>query len=434
MLYLVLLFLLIALVLRIDFVFYIVYVCLGIYGWSRWKTNHTLKNLRAERVYADHAFLGEEATISIELHNLSWLPVPWIGLGESIPLELRASPPVGLATHLKGKESKQFHYQVRAFKRGYYQLGPLSIQFGDLFGFSEQRANVPPTYFTVYPNIIPLHRLPLFSRLPFGTIASKQRLFADPARPMGVRPFRSGDSLRQINWKVSAHTQDFLVKTLEPAISLETMILLNLNVADYKQGNYLESSEWGIELAASLAAHLVQQRQPVGLITNGADPLQARLKDGDESLFDSKTGRLMLEMPASPLPAAWDLGHPLGRAAAFVPPKMPAGSGRPHLMKLLELLARIEADETIHFPTWTTRACLGLSWGTTILVITPSGDQETCQACHRLARSGYNPTLLLIEPQPDSGTIRKRARSLGFSAYPLHRPANLSQWQQLTQP
>src|SRR5690606_29119085 len=140
--------------------------------------------------------------------------------------------------------------------------GPLRLTSGDLFGLATPRTGtLPPSYLTVYPRIIPLVQLGLTSRLPFGTVGSKQRLFEDPARPLGTREFRSGDSLRQMNWKASAHTQKMLVRTFEPAISLETHVLLNLHSADYERRDRHYLVEWAIVIASSLAAHLTNQRQ-----------------------------------------------------------------------------------------------------------------------------------------------------------------------------
>lgn len=423
MLYLILLFLVIAILLRIDFVFYIVYVCLGVYAWSRWFPNHALRNLYIQRQYNDHAFLGETVPVKLSLQNSSRLPLPWLQLTESVPVGLRQGVQTEQALSLHGRQNKELQYQVQAYRRGYYQLGPLYLQLGDLFGFATQEGTLPASYLTIYPKITPLSQLGLPSRLPFGVLRSRQRLFEDPARPMGVRPYRSGDSLRLINWKVSANKESLLVKTLEPAISLQTTLLLNLNVNDYQRHERYYGPEWGIEIAASLAAHLIEKRQAVGLITNGADPLQSHTQ-AEPLAFDQESGRLLLQTEP-PAETTWRLGHPLGPAAHLVPPSIPPHPGRAHLMKLLELLARVEADDTLFFPLWIPRACLGLSWGTTILVITPRGDLETCQALHRLARSGYNPVLILAQRQPSFGEVRERARRLGFLAYEVANQAEL---------
>ena len=65
-----------------------------------------------------------------------------------------------------------------------------------------------------------------------------------------------------------------MVKTFQPAISLDSMILLNLHSEDYSERFWRGATEWGIELAASFAAHLVERRQAVGLMTNGTDLLR----------------------------------------------------------------------------------------------------------------------------------------------------------------
>ncbi|MEW5988685.1 MAG: DUF58 domain-containing protein, partial [Chloroflexota bacterium] len=270
----ILFFLLVALLLRVDFIFYVVYVCLGVYAWSRWVTPRALRGLAVERQYQDHAFLGESVPVTVCLRNQQRWSLPWLYLAESIPPELRTGErETSQVISLRRREVAAFTYHVQAGRRGYYRLGPLRMTAGDLFGFAEQHAGLSPHYLTVYPRLIPIGRLGLPSRLPFGTVASQQRLFEDPARPVGVRDYHAGDSLRQMNWKVSAHAEKLLVKTFQPAISLETAVLLNLRLDDY--ANRYDGPEWAIEVAASLASHLISQRQAVGLMTNGTDPLQS---------------------------------------------------------------------------------------------------------------------------------------------------------------
>ena len=106
------------------------------------------------------------------------------------------------------RERVTISYQLHCRRRGYYPVGPLQLASGDLFGFVDvQGRDVGQQFLTVYPRIIPLVGLALPSRLPFGTLASNQRLFEDPARLRGLREYQSGDSQRRINWKASAHSE-----------------------------------------------------------------------------------------------------------------------------------------------------------------------------------------------------------------------------------
>lgn len=407
----------VALLLRVEFIIYILYVVVGIYLWSRFYTPRAVKNLVISRTYTRRAFLGETVSITLTVHNDGRLTIPWVQLSESVPPELRMEEQTQRVISLRGGATDTFGYHVRAQQRGYYQLGPLRVVSGDVFGLAQQQLGyLKPDYLTVYPRIVALSHLGLPSRLPFGTVSSHQRLFEDPARPMGARQFRSGDSLRQINWKASAHTQQLLVRTFQPAISLETFLLLDLHQGDYEHIDRHYSTEWAIVVAASLASHLIQQRQPVGLMSNGVDPL--RLQE-EQREYDEVTGRLLFLSAST---ARND------QAVSYMTAPVRPHTGRPHLMKLLEQLARVEMANTVPFEQWAPLATLDLSWGVTILAITSRGDVATCNTMHRLARAGYNPVLIAIEPDGNFGQVRERARRLGFRAYNASGRRGLDQW------
>ncbi|MCB0007892.1 MAG: DUF58 domain-containing protein [Anaerolineales bacterium] len=407
-----LIFLVIALFFRLDFLFYLVYLCIGIYLFTRWFSPYALRNLRFERRYTPRAFLGEQIPVTVELENRGWLPIPWIAFRDDVPSGLHGRLP-GQVITLKRHEQMVREYNIWAGRRGYYRIGPLNLSVGDLFGMSETVGQAPAGFITIYPRIISFSKLNLSARLPFGTIASKQRLFEDPARPMGVRGYQPGDSLRRINWKATAHTDNLLVRTLEPAISLETAILLNLRKEEYADRNRIDGPEWAIVLAASLAAHLIGRRQAVGLICNGRDPLAGQ--DSAALAFDETSGRL-LDNEAAP-------DNERTESIPLLPQR-----GRPHLMKILETLARVESSETAPFTEWLPAACLNLAWGVTVIMVTPSGDEAICRAAHRLVRAGLNPVLMVTERRGDFGQTLERARRLGFTALSVPDEAALKQW------
>ena len=105
-----------------------------------------------------------------------------------------------------------------------------------------------------------------------------------------------------------------------------------------------------------------------------------------------------------------------------------ARGGRVHLMKLLEWLARVQLADGSPFSEWLPRAALDLAWGTTVIVIHPSGDDATCRALHGLVRAGLNPMLIVIEPQYQFGVLRERARRLGFPAHLMTDEHDLKGW------
>ena len=203
-----------------------------------------------------------------------------------------------------------------------------------------------------------------------------------------MRDYRSGDPLQAIDWKSSARVGSLQVKKYEPAVSLTTVIFLDLNAAAYARQLKISASEWAIVVAASLASYLVGQRQAVGLASNGMDPL---------------TGSRGWIIPARP--------------------------GRTHLMKLLEWLARVQQVEATPLADWLPTAAVGLAWGTTVVAITPSGDEATCTALHRLRRAGLNPVLVAVEPHGQFGVVQERGRRLGVLAYLVADEDDLKRWQ-----
>jgi uncharacterized protein (DUF58 family) len=188
-----------------------------------------------------------------------------------------------------------------------------------------------------------------------GSLRTRQPVFEDPTRPAGKRDYQAGDSLRRIDWKASASTGRLQTKLFEPSISLETVIFLNLNTEDYPLRARYEATELAIVIAASLANWIVAQRQAVGLYTNAVDPLT-------------------VDNRAIPLPAR---------------------KGRPHLMRILELMARLRALETHSFQTLINQQRVHLNWGTTLIILTSGASQALFDELLQARRSGLLPVLIL---------------------------------------
>jgi choline kinase len=77
---------------------------------------------------------------------------------------------------------------------------------------------------------------------------------------------------------------------------------------------------------------------------------------------------------------------------------------------------------------WLPTAALDLSWGTTIIAVSPTGDEAICRSLHRLMRAGLNPVLVVVEPHGQFGVIRERARRLGLTAHLVANESDLKRW------
>jgi uncharacterized protein (DUF58 family) len=364
--------------LRMDWVYYLVYVVGGVWIFSHFWVRRSLARLAMIRTLPARAFTNEYIDVTIELTNHSGLPLPWLQIQEAVPLDLKDQPDYRAVVSLGGHSTLEHRYRLHCKRRGYYTVGPLTLRTSDLFGFVDGRWDeADPPRLIVYPQVLPLERLGLPSRSPFGTLATRQRLLEDPARLAGVRSYVTGDSLRRIHWKSSAHTDVLQVKKLQPSMEVPVIIVLDLNRDAYPARSMIGSSEWAIVLAASLANALLNTRQAVGLVTNG---------------YDSLAGS-----PASPAPQR---------------------NGQEHLMSILAMLARIQlrtAESSLG--AWLPSQVVSAPWGSTLIVITPALDEEALWALHGAFRRGSNVIALLCATQQDFRAKQAHAERLGIDLY-----------------
>jgi len=382
---------LIAAILRVDFFFTIVYLFFAVYALSRLWTQRTVGSVQVKRRFTDHAFSGDQVAVDVTVHNTGGLPVPWMAVHESLPVELTAPPFHRQVLSLGRGERCHLRYTLHCRRRGYYPIGPLTIQTGDLLGILRQtQIEVAPEHVIVYPRVVPLQRLDLPTRSPLVALRARTPLFEDPTRIMGVRDYQRGDSPRRIHWTATASAGRLLVKQYQPAIARETLICLDLNREDYGQRQRYTATELAVVVAASIANHVItREGLPVGLTTEAWDPLLEE------------------------------------QARFFLPPR----SERGHLMSLLEVLARVQLTTGTSFENLLRHESTNLSWGATLTVITGRESEPLFDTLVYLQRAGFAVALILVQPTHPSANLQQRANLLGVPIHRVWKEQDLEAWQ-----
>ncbi len=380
---------LLAAVLRIDFYFNIVYLLAGVYLLARLWARQGLRHLDAQRHLVNRAFPGETVKVELVVRNTGKLPIPWVEIHDSLPVELITPPFYREVVTLKSKQERRFTYGLECYKRGYYAIGPLWVHTGDLMGMTPDLSSYSQhEYIIVYPRIVPLDKLGLPTHSPLAVLPAPAPLFEDPSRVSGVRGYQAGDSPRRIHWTASASTGELLVKRYQPAIARETLICLDLDLNNYASKRLYDAVELSIVTAASLAAHMTnQERLGVGLSTQALDPLL------NETVQFSLSPR----------------------------------QERAHLMSLLEVLARAQMTEQapLAFADFLRQQSVTLSWGCTIVVITGRETQDLLDTLLYLRRMGFAIALILVMPLPTEQTLEQRAELLKIPVYYVWREEEL---------
>ena len=381
--------LLIAALLRGDFALTLIYLVVGALAAGMWWSRRALRQLETQRRFSTHAFLGETVKVDLRLQNKGWLPIPWLELRETLPVALVGPHSFQTVTNLGPRGKAQFEYFVQARKRGYYPIGPLSLSTGDILGLSSAlQAQNQAEALVVYPKIVPFTSMEIPSQSPQGTLRHRLPLFEDPTRALGKRGYTSGDSLRRIDWKSSASAGQLQVKLFEPSIALETFIVLNLNAGDYYYRSRIDATELAIVIAASISNWIVAQKQMVGLMVNGHDPLAA-------------DGR---------------------------PQSVPPHKGKSHVMRLLETLARAEMIENSALVPLIQQQRYQLAWGTTLIVITGTASSALLDELYQARRSGQNSILILAGRDAPDQEATRRAKSFGIPMISIATERDLNVW------
>lgn len=356
-------------------IYVMLYSLLLLYWGARFVTRKGFEKLALTRqVSTSHLFRGEEFTVTLQAHNKSWAPLVWVSTTDELPTGLFALSPRKAVYALAPGQRVTFDYRTQGRFRGVFRVGPLHIEAGDPWGLEVLRGRIDLfDEVVVYPKVHPLSGIGLPSSLPIGELHAQQRFYEDPARTSGVREYQPGDPLKRMHWKASARTGRLHVREYSPTIALETTVFLNLNDEEYEVQSIDHMSEFAIEVAASLSYHLHQQRQPVGLVTNGRD------------------------------------GPPVVGVTDTSPIRVSSRKGGPQLMKVMEALARVQVQRGKPFAQCLTHEGRQLPWASTVLAITPEDTPEIVEALFSLRRSGY----LII-----AFLVGNRVRNPGFLTHP----------------
>jgi uncharacterized protein (DUF58 family) len=390
--------LLASLALQSSLLAYATYVLLALLLVSRFLAKTWLDGLSARRT-CDRvtAEIGDSASISVVVRNDGWMPVPWLLLEDLLPRQAVAQRPPRLTT--KGKRlqvsmlpagGKQVvRYKVQCQMRGYYQIGPIILESGDLFGLHRRyRIETEPAYVLVYPKVMTLEGYELASRRPIGDVRLTHRLFEDPTRIGGVRPYERGDPLNRIHWRATARTGELHSKVYEPSTLAGATVVLDFHRASYPRDHEPFRSELAVTTAASLANAVYELGQQIGLITNGRDTAdRIRLEGWDHEARTRIAARKTAEMdPASD---------------RLRPQIVETRRGVEQLQRIRETLARVELTDGMTFAGLIAEMAGRIPRDATVIAVLGNVSVESALALGNLRRRGLAVTAILVACEGD---------------------------------
>lgn len=384
--------LLIALIFDLGLLAYAMYALLAVLLVSRYLTKNWAESLTADRecnrLTAD---VGDTVAVAVNLSNQGRLPIPWCLVEDLLPRNALIHEPPNLGVDgrrvqlamLGAGARRSLLYQLKCNRRGYYQVGPVVLETGDLFGLHRRyRVATKPHFLLVLPKVIPLAGYDVSSKRPIGEVRMTYRLFEDPTRIAGVRRYEPGDAFNRVNWRATARTGVLHSKVYEPSTVAGATILLEYHQRSHDPQHEPMRSELAVTAAASIANAVYEMGQQIGLITNGRDAADRIRQEGWD--YDIRTRD-----------AARRAASMLEDSDRLRPVIVQTRRGPDQLMQILEALARVELTDGLTLPQLIGETTGRLPRDATVLVILPKVTSESAIALGTLRRQGYAVTAIL---------------------------------------
>jgi uncharacterized protein (DUF58 family) len=375
-----------ALTLGLRLLYYLSYVLSAVLicSWFWARLNLSALEIRRE-ARRQQAQVGDVFEETFLVRNRSIIPKLWVEVRDHSTLPGHQAAAV---ISIAGDKSKRWRVRTLTRRRGLYQLGPLTAISGDPFGLFRSWRTVPEMgELLVYPATVDLSQFGLPSgEMPGGTNVRGRSMSTTP-NASGIREYLAGDSLNRIHWGATARYQRLMVKEFELDPTSNIWIVLDLDRAvhlsappaaggapravgdtrmlhvrgaveptsdaDAGRPIYLdpETEEYAVTIAASLAAHFIQQGRDVGLLATAHHPV----------IIDPERGARQL-------------------------------------VKLLRTLAVVRAEDPLPLAQMLVGQSTQFGRGDSLVVITPSVSEAWVAALNEITTRGARAAAVLIEP------------------------------------
>jgi uncharacterized protein (DUF58 family) len=344
------------------------------WAWANITYVHIARVTRTRR-----AQVGRPLEERFTVRNTSRVPKLWLEVRDFSNL------PNHFSSHVVNGLGPNRTYSWRATtvcrQRGRYQLGPIRLTSSDPFGlFPMQRDLVPTTNVVIYPLTFEIHQFALPLGVLPGGDALRRRTHYVTTNASGVRDYAPGDSFSRIHWRSTARRNRLIVKEFELDPLADIWIVPDMAIFGHvapRQDAFKPPPSWGdlpewmraekfelpatteeytVTVAASLAQYFLRHDRAVGM-----------------------------------------LGY--GQTNEVVQPDR----GERQMNRILETLSVLSADGDIPISDVIHAESHLFPRGTTIIVVTPTSQEDWALSARQLARHGLRVVTVLVNPASFGG-------------------------------
>lgn len=399
-----------------GFFLYAAVVTAAVLGLGAFLPSASLLGLEVRRsLGAESIEIGETVESRLVLHNRKGIPAFWVFWKDEIEPGLKPEGIIRGFQTLTSEETMHSSCVLHGARRGLFRVGPAVIETSDPLGLVRRfRVDPEVRFVTVLPRTVEIGQGWPLGHRPIHEVPRRRSLMEDPARFLGVRDYRAGDSLRRIHWRATARSGRLQVKLFEPTVFEGVLLAVEMGKAAFPLAPDETGVDPAVELAvtaaASLAEYVLANGQSVGLISNGGDA-------ADRYPSDWKGGSFRR------LEDAVQETEARRRMPAYRPVEVEAGKGQWQHDRLRAALARLTLAPGLTLAELLAGEAPRLPRSLVVLVITPDLGTRVGEALSALRRSGFEVGVVWIQ----NAGVGPVATSLlqGVPVYPVMEEADL---------
>ena len=295
-------------------------------------------------------FAGDNIDLNFKVENTTFLSIPHMEIVSNLSRELTGQSPNKLIISLDKGEDFNYKENLILRRRGYYELGKIEIIITDVFGFySFKKILTEEISLLVYPKPISISS--------FQTIISKKpgqwyldnSIFKDVNQIKTLRDYEEGDSIKSIHWKLSAKTDNLIIKEYENPGDNKLVLFLDNNMDLFKTDVNRRLEDKIVDIGLSLINYSLEENIKIELNTkNSTTPIKVE----GQSISDLKP--------------------------------------------FLEVLARFKGNGSLDFISMVMESIHFLNQESTVIIITPNLNKKIGSLAIQLKTKNLNPILIGI--------------------------------------
>lgn len=236
------------------------------------------------QISTDLLTVGEESRVTVRF-ALRSLRVPHGRWRDVLPDAV-----TGSASGEYPPDAGVLRYPIAGVRRGIWPVGPLILRTVDPFGLAQREQAFGETRtVTVVPEVIPLAPLAAHWGAAGGTAHTSSSRLGQGSDNLSPRHYVSGDSMRRIHWRATAHRGELMVRQEEEESSPDAIVVIDRAAGRWARADrgVDPAFEAAVSACASIALHLASEGYSVDVVDSAGSvigTLRGHEDDRDELL------------------------------------------------------------------------------------------------------------------------------------------------------